>query len=75
MFWRRLGRFTAIILIAASSIVLAPSPAYAEDCEPEFREEPMPQRPWPLERLQPERILAPDPGRRRQGRGHRLRCR
>ncbi len=56
MFWRRLGRFTAIILIAASSIVLAPSPAYAEDCEPEFREEPMPQRPWPLERLQPERI-------------------
>lgn len=56
MFWRRCGRFAAVLLIAASSVMLAPAPAYAEDCDPEFREEPMPQKPWPLERLQPERM-------------------
>lgn len=56
MFWRRCGGLAAAIAIAATSVVLTPAAAHAADCEPEFREEPMPQKPWPLERLQPERM-------------------
>lgn len=51
---RLLSAAAAVLTLAA--IVVCPSPAYAKGCEAEARDDPMPQTPWPLERLQPERV-------------------
>ncbi|MFD0556591.1 type VII secretion-associated serine protease mycosin [Stackebrandtia endophytica] len=56
MGWRRLARLFAVIVIAFTVVVVIPGAGQAADCDPEFREEPMPQKPWPLERLRPERL-------------------
>jgi membrane-anchored mycosin MYCP len=41
---------------AVATLLLWPSPASAADCDAESRDDPMPQTPWTLERLQPERV-------------------
>ncbi|WP_169313840.1 type VII secretion-associated serine protease mycosin [Stackebrandtia nassauensis] len=51
---RLLSGFAACLALAA--IVVCPSPAYAKGCEAESRDDPMPQTPWPLERMRPERM-------------------
>ena len=52
---RLLSAVTAVLAVAAVAVAL-PSRAYAADCKAEKRDDPMPQTPWTLERLQPERL-------------------
>lgn len=55
MSWRRAGAALAAAVTAA--VLLAfPSTAAAKGCEAESRDDPMPQTPWPLERMEPERV-------------------
>ncbi|TWJ08072.1 type VII secretion-associated serine protease mycosin [Stackebrandtia albiflava] len=51
----RLASAVAVLCVAATGVVVTPSTAFAA-CDAESRDEPMPQKPWPLVRLQPERV-------------------
>ncbi|HZE37414.1 MAG TPA: S8 family serine peptidase, partial [Stackebrandtia sp.] len=54
---RALARALVTVLAAACvPIVALASPAYAAKCDPESRDTPMPQQPWPLQRLRPEQV-------------------
>lgn len=55
---RRALHIAAAVLLAGLLAPLAPAaPAHAdEECDQESRDDPMPNTPWPLERLQPERV-------------------
>lgn len=46
----------AAVALSVAALVAIPAPAQAKGCDAEARDSPMPQTPWPLQRLQPERM-------------------